>query len=118
MRVIEDYFRFVSERPEICEKLKLHRHELIKIEALLGKEQLLKSRNTSTDCFADNNRPEELVRETNNDLISANFKRAQEAARVIEEYSKLTGIHEASGIAKMLRFSFYSIEQVAMEKPA
>jgi len=116
LRVVEDYFRFIKESPEICEKLKLSRHKLIKIEELLGKEQLLKSRNTLTDCFADENRPEELLRETTDDLVSANFKRAQEAARVIEEYSKLTGNHEVSGIAKALRFSFYTLEQDSMEK--
>jgi thiamine-phosphate pyrophosphorylase len=96
--------------------LKLYRHKLIKIEELLGKRQLLMNRNTLTDCFADENRPEELLRETTDDLVSANFKRAQEAARVIEEYSKLTGHHEVSGIAKALRFSFYTIEQDYMEK--
>lgn len=90
------------------------RHSLIEMEKLLGKEALLSNRDTESDCFAETNRPEELCRESEKDILSANFKRAQEASRVIEEYSKLTGIKSVCDMAKKLRFSLYNMEKETM----
>jgi hypothetical protein len=111
LRVIEEYFRFIINREDAAIELKKLRHELVAIEERLGRERLLENRDTATDCFVDLNRPEEMQRIGTDGLLKANFKRAQEAARVIEEYAKLTDGADASENAKSIRFSLYRIEQ-------
>jgi thiamine-phosphate pyrophosphorylase len=116
LRVIEEYFRFMSLDEPVAAGLKLLRHSLETIETDFGAEKLVASRDTGTDPFASVNKPEELSRATSRQLLLANFKRSQEAARVIEEYAKL-GRHEtASGIAKALRFRLYDLEKDIMER--
>ncbi|MCU0609358.1 MAG: hypothetical protein MUF22_06290 [Chitinispirillaceae bacterium] len=117
LRVLEEYFRFLDGNTGICVALKGLRHDLIIIETALDREMLLKNRDTATDCFANGNRPEELTRSGPAALLAANFKRAQEAARVIEEYAKIVTKNEAaSGIAKKVRFSVYTLEKETVDK--
>ncbi len=115
LRIIEEYFRFVVNNPEITIDFKRLRHELKEIEKLIGRDNLISNRETATDCFANQNRPEELTRECIEDIVYAGFKRSQEASRVIEEYSKICCI-DASEIAKKIRFSLYSFEKDFLEK--
>jgi thiamine-phosphate pyrophosphorylase len=113
LRVIEEHYRFIEEREEVCITLKEMRHTLVKVEEELGKERLLGNRDTATDCFAGSTRPEELAREGSSGLLSANFKRGQEAARVIEEYAKII-VGLAGNVpdrAKQLRFTLYNMEK-------
>lgn len=110
-RIIEEYFRFIQNDEQISVSLKLMRHSLIDIEATLGHTALLDARETETDCFASKNRPEEMVRSSGKDIVIAGFKRAQEAARVIEEYIKITDATEWSERAKVIRFSLYNLEK-------
>jgi thiamine-phosphate pyrophosphorylase len=81
------------------------------MEKLIGGDLLLSNRDTAGDCFAFHTRPEELNRAEQSDVLNANFKRAQEACRVIEEYSKLSGANSVSKNAKEIRFSLYSIQK-------
>lgn len=112
LRVIEEYYRFIEEKEEVSITLKEMRHTLIQAEEELGKEHLLGNRNTATDCFAHATRPEELARsEGVHGLLSANFKRGQEATRVIEEYSKIVAAGEVPVLAKKLRFTLYNLEK-------
>ena len=111
LRVLEEHFRFFENSQANASEIKLLRHSLRSIISQQGKRQLLAARDTATDCFADKNRPEELHRVTPEDILAANFKRAQEAARVIEEYSKLTPVPQTSETAKTIRFSLYTLEQ-------
>jgi hypothetical protein len=115
LRVIEEYYRFIDERPIICCRLKKLRHALIDIESTLCRRALLANRDTAGDCFADRNRPEELDRHGGLDaLVTANFKRGQEACRVIEEYAKViagAGHRPLSERAKTMRFALYAFEK-------
>jgi hypothetical protein len=111
LRVIEEHVRFVSPSPPLCIELKKMRHSLEDVESSFGRLDLLRNRDTHTDPFADKNRPEELRRESYADVLIANFKRAEEAARVIEEYSKITARPECSETAKTIRFALYSCEK-------
>ena len=111
MRVIEEYFRFIKNDSSISITLKTIRHSLVGVEMRFGREQLLKNRNTLTDCFSDSNRPEEMFRDSSGDIVYAGFKRAQEAARVIEEYSKITRESSLSEDLKKVRFSLYKLEK-------
>jgi len=112
--VIEEYFRFVVASEDAAIELKKMRHDLTAIEERLGQEHLMSYRDVESDCFSGANRPEEMDRSGMQTLLRANFKRAQEAARVIEEYAKLAGKEaaEASEGAKMIRFSLYRMEQL------
>jgi thiamine-phosphate pyrophosphorylase len=111
LRVIEEYFRFLSNTETTAIELKQLRHSLVAIETDLGAATLLANRDTATDCFAGRNRPEEMVRSSAADLLRANFKRAEEAARVIEEYAKLEHAPSVSERAKKIRFALYLLEQ-------
>jgi hypothetical protein len=111
LRVIEEYYRFIEERPAACVRLKKLRHALVGIEAAIDKKHLLAARDTAGDCFADRNRPEELDRSGLDALLSANFKRGQEACRVIEEYAKVVGGAALSEKAKKIRFALYTFEK-------
>ena len=124
LRVVEEYFRFIDERPAVCRRLKKLRHALIGMEGALGRGELLENRDTAGDCFADRNRPEELKRPSGlSALLAANFKRGQEACRVIEEYAKVIGeagkagkagfhpLRPLSGKAKTARFALYAFEK-------
>lgn len=111
LRVIEEYFRFIVTNESVAIELKQLRHTLVSLENRLGAESLLEQRDTTTDCFADKNRPEEMTRSTALDILRANYRRAEEAARVIEEFAKLTTAPDVSGNAKRMRFTLYQQEQ-------
>jgi thiamine-phosphate pyrophosphorylase len=110
-RIIEEYFRFIQNNELISVSLKQMRHSLIDLETTLGHSALLDARETETDCFASKNRPEEMVRSNGKDIVIAGFKRAQEAARVIEEYIKVTQAASWSEQAKTIRFTLYNLEK-------
>ena len=116
LRVIEEYFRFIASDEKISIQLKQLRHSLEKIDNSLDFLSLLKSRDTKTDPFACIVSKEETNRTTLQDLLAANFKRAQEAARVLEEYSKIIDAVQLCEQAKQIRFSLYAIEKQVMEK--
>ena len=118
LRVIEEYFRFFELDERVAAALKRHRHSLEEIEADVGAAGLVASRDIGTDPFAYVNKPEELGRPTPHLLLAANFKRSQEAARVIEEYAKLAGRASVSEKAKALRFTLYDLEKDAAEHGA
>lgn len=109
--MVEEFFRFIREDEEASIGLKQMRHLLVEMERALGPRNLLRNRDVENDCFASVNRPEEMVRAAKSDILAANFKRAQEASRVIEEYSKLSSSPEVSEKAKKIRFSLYALEK-------
>jgi thiamine-phosphate pyrophosphorylase len=111
LRVIEEYYRFMIAGETVAVQLKHMRHSLEEIEAGLGAARLLAARDTQTDPFANVNRPEELNRTTARQIVVANLKRGQEAARVIEEYSKITDAAPVSERAKTIRFTLYALEK-------
>jgi len=111
LRVIEEYFRFIAENEGACVSLKQMRHALTEMEKAVGQDALLAGRDTENDCFASESRPEEMNRAVAGDVLNANFKRAQEASRVIEEYAKIGGAGRASEEAKRIRFALYSLQK-------
>ena len=116
LRVIEEYFRFINGNEDVSIQLKLIRHSLEELDKEFDLENLLKSRDTDTDPFAEKNRKEELYRTDIISILTANFKRSQEAARVLEEYSKITNMSQLSEKAKSIRFTLYALEKKVMEK--
>jgi len=113
LRVVEEYFRFIVEDGDACAALKGMRHRLAGMEKAVGQDALLRGRDTAGDCFASESRPEEMDRADALDVLAANFKRAQEAGRVIEEYSKAAGAEQVSKNAKEIRFALYALQKSA-----
>jgi thiamine-phosphate pyrophosphorylase len=111
LRVVEEYFRFAEGDGGAAVGLKKMRHALQTIEAGLDPAMLLASRDSARDPLAGDTRPEERERSGINAVVSASLKRAQEAARVIEEYGKVAGVSAVSEIAKQLRFEVYGFEK-------
>jgi thiamine-phosphate pyrophosphorylase len=111
LRVIEEYFRFMSGDKGRAAALKSIRHSLDDMDAAIGRGRLLSSRDVDSDPFANVNRPEELRRNGVADVLRANFKRGQEAARVIEEFAKISDAPSISQKAKTARFSLYAFEK-------
>jgi len=105
IRVVEDIFRYVYNNKQIASKLKNLRHQS-RIDCY---EELLESRDIINDCLKQT-----TVSETNRaDLYSiliANFKRAQESSRVLEEFTKLNSTQN-SDIFKNIRYELYDLEK-------
>jgi len=115
LRVVEEHYRFILEDEKACVELKAMRHSLSEMERTVGQGLLLDGRDTESDCFASESRPEEMGRENAESILRANFKRAQEACRVIEEYAKLSAETESvSRQAKETRFSLYKMEKASL----
>jgi thiamine-phosphate pyrophosphorylase len=111
LRIIEEHYRFIISNKNIASSLKTLRHSLENIEKKLGQKKLLNARDVKSDPFSQNNKKNELNRENSLDVLTANFKRAQESARVIEEYVKVLKKFGLSLAAKRIRFSLYSLEK-------
>ncbi len=103
IRVVEDIYRYIFDDKATASKLKTLRHK-----ARFDDENLITARNIAGDVLKKSTRSEQQ-RESINSLITANMKRAQESARVLEEALKLIDI-EASEVFKMIRYELYDIE--------
>jgi len=115
LRVVEEYYRFILADEGASVELKGMRHALTWMENTVRQSSLLEWRDTESDCFASTCRPEEMNRADLRDVLIANFKRAQEACRVIEEYSKVsTETVPVGKRAKEMRFSLYAMEKASL----
>lgn len=105
IRVIEDMARYCDNNKDLSGKLKGLRH-LAKIDDL---QSLLKSRDAQNDVL----RPtiaSELERSSIESIIIANYKRAQESSRVLEEVYKVVE-PELSERFKHIRYELYTLEK-------
>jgi thiamine-phosphate pyrophosphorylase len=113
LRVVEDYTRFVLDDPGLTRRLKEVRHRLA--EALRGfcPDLLIGSRDTREDVGTHIMTHSEQVRENPRAVLTANFKRTQEALRTLEEYGKLVDIWLA-GRFEILRYDTYTLEKLVL----
>jgi thiamine-phosphate pyrophosphorylase len=105
IRVVEDIIRYRDNNKDISSKLKLLRHKA-KIQET---QELLKYRDSVNDVLR-NTIKSELNRTDINSIILANFKRAQESSRVLEELYKLHSA-EYSENFKYIRYELYTLEK-------
>ncbi|RAP34351.1 thiamine phosphate synthase [Candidatus Marinamargulisbacteria bacterium SCGC AG-439-L15] len=101
LRVIEDYCRFISHQKEITEKLASLRKKINMTETESDKIRHLNARNTENDMRAKEappSRPDKIS------ILKANFKRVEEALRVLEEYTENPNYNEA-------RYDVYELEK-------
>lgn len=105
VRVIEDIARYVNNDKALASKLKEVRHQS-RIDDL---QNLLSSRDSVNDVL----RPtvtSEMNRDSLESIIVANYKRAQESSRVLEEMYKIVDPALSENF-KSLRYALYQLEK-------
>jgi len=105
IRVVEDIIRYRDNNKDLASKLKQLRHK-VKISET---QELLKHRDSVNDvlrtsCKSELNRSDIL------DIVIANFKRAQESSRVLEELYKLNSTGYSENF-KYIRYELYALEK-------
>jgi len=105
IRVVEDIFRYILDNKKNALRLKELRH-LVKLP---NYQELLDSRDIKNDILKQTTKSESQ-RTNLNSILIANFKRAQESARVLEEFTKLIS-QETSQTFKYIRYELYDIEK-------
>lgn len=106
IRVVEDIFRYVYNDKQTAIKLKELRH-LSRLENYI---ELLETRDVKNDVLRASIKSEQNRTDLYSILI-ANFKRAQESSRVLEEFCKLISIEESENF-KYIRYELYNLEIV------
>jgi thiamine-phosphate pyrophosphorylase len=105
IRVIEDVNRYLYDDKSVTSKLKTLRH-LATIDNYLD---ILPFRDIENDILKEST-DSELHRESLQSLLLANYKRAQEAARVLEEAFKLIDVKKSEDFKKV-RYALYALER-------
>ena len=95
---------------KLYRRIRLLRHRLTEITRK-NYPSLLKARNSTTDAGRV---IREYRRKNVRDLMIANFRRVEEALRVLEEYSRLISV-SAGAQFKNIRFRTYDFEKTIME---
>ncbi|QKJ24573.1 thiamine-phosphate pyrophosphorylase [Poseidonibacter lekithochrous] len=106
IRVVEDIFRYIYNDKDTAIKLKTLRH----LARLENYTELLETRDVANDVLRSSIKSEQ----NRDDLFSiliANFKRAQESSRVLEEFTKLSSIEDSENF-KYIRYELYTLETV------
>ncbi|MCR8685363.1 hypothetical protein [Campylobacter ureolyticus] len=108
IRVVEDIQRYIFDDKELSLKLKNLRH-LGNLKSLELQINCLNSRDANLDVLKKSINLE-LQRKDLNSVLTANLKRSQESARVLEEIFKLIDL-ENSQIFKNARYELYDLEK-------
>ena len=106
IRVVEDIFRYIYNNKQISTKLKSLRH----IARTKNYYELLETRDVENDVLRESIKSEQN-REDLSSILIANFKRAQESSRVLEELTKLSSIEDSENF-KYIRYELYNLEIV------
>ena len=105
IRVVEDIMRYRDNNKELSSKLKNLRHKA----RIDENEELLKHRDSINDVLRPTIKSE-LNRTDIKSIIVANFKRAQESSRVLEELYKLSDSTYSENF-KYIRYELYNLEK-------
>ena len=105
IRVVEDILRYGFNHKNFASTLKNLRHQC-RVEFYLD---LLDTRDSNKDVLRVSIK-EEQNRKNLQSVFVANFKRAQESARVLEEILKIDFIEE-SEMFKAIRYALYDLEK-------
>ena len=106
IRVVEDIFRYIYNNKEISTKLKSLRH----LARTKNYYELLETRDVENDVLRESIKSEQN-REDLNSILIANFKKAQESSKVLEELTKLSSIEDSENF-KYIRYELYNLEIV------
>jgi thiamine-phosphate pyrophosphorylase len=105
IRVVEDIMRYRDNNKELSSKLKSLRHKARINET----KNLLQNRDSINDVLRSSTKSEQNRSDVIS-IIAANFKRAEESSRVLEEIYKLENI-EYSENFKYIRYELYNLEK-------
>jgi thiamine-phosphate pyrophosphorylase len=116
LRVAEDISRYYLSDRKLTSQFKRARHDLTK--ALLGFKvpyrRLVEVRDAKEDVGAKS-----LIRDKRRpgwkDLLVSNLKRAEEAMRVLEEFSKMVEAKKTVSFQR-LRFRLYELEKKSLQR--
>jgi thiamine-phosphate pyrophosphorylase len=112
IRVVEDIYRYIYNDKNIASRLKIIRHTS-KIEHQEYKKYL-QQRDILGDPLIKSTKDEQQ-RDNLPSVIVANYKRAEESARVLEEMLKLVDVNRAE-VFKTIRYSLYDLEKQILDK--
>jgi len=110
LRVLEEYVRFALSDAAMTERIKRLRHDLVAAARRLPSADLLSARAVDSDVGVEIGTPSERVRADAAEVAVAAARRAGEALRSLEEYSKIIDPETASAF-ESLRYAVYKIEQ-------
>ena len=105
IRVVEDIYRYIFNDKDTATQLKRLRHN----SRISQYNELLDSRDIENDVLK-NSIPSEQNRKDLTSILIANFKRAQESSRVLEEFTKLIDIKDSEKF-KSIRYELYHLEK-------
>jgi thiamine-phosphate pyrophosphorylase len=107
LRVLEEIARFHLDDKALTEDFKHLRHRVTQVFHS-HYDDLVRARNTEEDVGTDLDNTSQ--RKNLSDLMYANFKRAQQALRVLEEYIKLE-LPDSEMIFQQTRYDLYTLEK-------
>ncbi len=105
IRVVEDIMRYQENNKKLSSKLKQLRHK----SRIEEQELLLEHRDSINDVLRPTIKSE-LTRTDVKSILIANFKRAQESSRVLEELFKLYNLDYSENF-KYIRYELYTLEK-------
>jgi thiamine-phosphate pyrophosphorylase len=111
LRVIEDTARFIFEKETVYRDVRELRHLVDRLTRDLY-PRLLRERDSASDA---GRRLAEGKRDDLGAVLAANFRRAEEALRVLEEYSRLIAPQAGPGF-KEIRYKVYEAEKELLAK--
>ena len=114
LRVLEDYVRFLLDDAHLSSRLKNWRHRLSHALRSIAPHQLLAARETEQDVGTQIRTLTEGKRESVSAVVQANFKRVEEAARTLEEFSKILSPDLGQQIGQ-LRYEIYTLEKAVLQ---
>ncbi len=120
LRVIEDIARFGLKNIQFTEQLKQLRHQ-IRGQAVVFSEEfaerLVAARDSVNDVGLPISQKNKIdARNSLDDVVASNFKRTQEALRVIEEVFKLVGMYDSGKLYETYRYQTYQLETIWLGK--
>jgi len=109
IRVVEDVFRYILDDKTTALNLKSLRHKA----RLDIYTKLISSRDIKNDVLKKSVKSEQN-REDLKSILIANFKRAQESSRVLEEFTKLISTEDSEKF-KYIRYELYDLEKKLLD---
>lgn len=114
LRVLEDYVRFVLDDAHLSSRLKTWRHQLSHALRVISPHRLLAARETEQDVGTQIRTLTETRRDSLSAVVQANFKRVGEAARTLEEFSKILSPDLGQQLGQ-LRYDIYTLEKAVLQ---
>lgn len=114
LRVVEDAARFLEDDAELTARLKETRHQFAAAQNKFDRRERLDARDVAADVGTRVETEDEYRRTSLADVLAANFARLQEAARSLEEYSKIVA-PEVARDWEQIRYAAYSLEKLAFD---